>query len=390
LNLKSIQSAVLPLTRVKAELSRDSLVAEIYERLFEWIVSKLNEAVECSLDPDDCGYIAILDISGYESVAKNGFEQVNINYTNDKLQQLYNEMLYQEQEEYKKEFGWQPIEFDTDLKDLLAVIEGKPEGLLPLLDNVCYRQHASDATFVLELGTYTNSGTPRASIRKTRGIHAINPDTLKFGLHHAPGPVDYSAKGFVMKNRDILASSLENLMQSSKSLCSDLFSTTGQKGQTSVAKFYVEQLSDLMDAIRETDYSFIKCVKPNAQNKRDSPDKQYIADQVKWSGVIETLQVCSKGFPEHVPYDRFAERFASLVPAVEAENPLATTRRIVSHCLEDTSTEVAFGNSQLYLSMSALFRLNTLKLTQSQNSGGSEGDGWISKAKSAFGWLWKS
>lgn len=375
-SLKSVQSAVLPLNRAKAELSRDSLAAEIYERLFDWIVSKLNQSLESEEDTDECGYIAILDISGYESVARNGFEQININYTNDKLQQLYNEMLYREQEEYQSEFGWEPVVFDSDLKDTIAHIERKPSGILPLLDEVCYRQHASDSLFLSELESYEKSAATPSPIRN------VDPNALRFSVKHAPGPVDYLASGFVIKNRDVLAGSLEALMKGAQSLVSVLFASPCEKGQTSVAKFYIGQLSDLMDAIRETDYSFIKCVKPNATNKPDQPDKNYIADQIKWSGVIETLQVCSRGFPEHISYDRFAARFASLVGVQEGESPLDCSQRIVTQHLGE-NPQAAFGKSKLYISMSAYFQLNTLKRTQQQTP-----DGWLAKAKSAFGWLW--
>lgn len=383
LSLKSVQNAVLPLSKANAELARASLVSEIYERMFNWIVSKLNEVIECSLDTDECGYIAILDISGYESVVKNGFEQLTINYTNDKLNQLYNELLYREQDEYKKEFGWEPITFDSDLKDTIALIERKPEGVLPLLDEVCYRQHATDALFVAELGTFA-TGTSRGN---RRSMHGLSPETLQFSVHHAPGPVQYYADGFLVKNRDILASSLENLLkESDNSLVVELFAHPAEKGQTSIAKFYIEQLSDLMDAIRETDYSFIKCIKPNAIHKPDFADKHYIADQIKWSGVIETLRVCSRGFPEHLTYDKFVSLFGSLHPDaannIDTSAPKAVASGIVAHCLNE-KPEAAFGSTKIYLSMSAYFKLLTLKRSQALNS-----EGWLARAKSAFNWLW--
>jgi len=406
LSMKSLGNTLLPLSRAKAELSRDSLLGETHERIFEWLVERLNESLETELDEDDLGYVAILDISGYESVAKNGFEQMNINYTNDKLMQLYNEMLYREQELYRREFGWDPVEIDSDLKDVIALIEKKPEGVLPLLDMVCYRQNASDNLFVNELSNFS-IGTPRAN---TRCIHLVNPDSLLFSVHHAPGAVEYFAKGFVVKNRDILASSLEQLMKSSKNeLCEALFAKPGEKGQTSAAKFYIEQLADLMDAIRETDYSFIKCIKPNALSKPDFMDKAYIADQIKWSGVMDTLLVCSRGFPEHCEYQQFVDEFSSLESADELhvqrdegeedeedgddddEEVRRRARAILAASLGETemSTEAAFGKTKLFLSMSAMFKLITMKRTKAQLATNQDG-GWLAKAKSAFGWLWSA
>lgn len=408
LALKTVNNTILPLSRPKALLARDSLIAEIYERLFSWIVSQLNEslAIGDDEDEDEMGYIAILDISGYESVSTNGFEQININYTNDKLMQLYNELLYAEQEEYEREFSWVPIEFDADLKSTIALIEKKPEGVLPLLDAICYRQDASDELFVTELGSFA-VGTPRGN---TRCIHSVNPDTLRFDVHHAPGPVQYNAKGFVVKNRDILAASLEQLMRDSKSaLCASIFeknnmSERSSSSSTSVAKMYMEQLSDLTDAIRETDYSFIKCVKPNAHNEPDRFNCEFIIDQVKWCGVIETLQVCSRGFPQKFTISSFAQMFAQLVDKdpqqvkdADTQTQLSIAKQIIQSCLNDNPREGAesendensqpqaiFGLTKLFLSMSALFKLQTLKKAKLESS-----SGWLTKAKSAFGWLWK-
>lgn len=396
LSLKSIQNTVLPLSRAKAELALDSLIAETYERLFSWIVEQLNAALAVNSeefeDEDDLGYIAILDISGYESVATNGFEQININYTNDKLMQLYNELLYAEQDLYAREFPhWDKVEFDTDLKDTIALIERKPEGVLPLLDTVCYRQNASDTLFVTELGSYT-MGTPRGN---TRCIYKVNPDTLRFHVHHAPGPVEYCGRGFVVKNRDVLPASLELLMQrSSSSLCTAIFEKPTEKSSnSSVGKFYMGQLDDLTDAIRETDYAFIKCIKPNAHNEPRRINREFVVDQIKWCGAIETLQVCAAGYPERFVVEDFVQLFAPLVdlnPAelksADAKANLAAAKQIVDTHLQTTDgrQEAVFGLSKLFISMNGLFKLRALKKAKELSSGS-----WLTKAKSAFGWIWK-
>lgn len=396
LSLKSVQNTVLPLSRAKAELALGSLIAETYERVFNWIVEQLNAALAVNSeefeDEDDLGYIAILDISGYESVATNGFEQININYTNDKLMQLYNELLYAEQDLYAREFPhWDKVEFDTDLKDTIALIERKPEGVLPLLDTVCYRQNASDNLFVTELGSYT-MGTPRGN---TRCIYKVNPDTLRFHVHHAPGPVEYCGRGFVVKNRDVLPASLEQLMQrSSSNLCATIFEKPAEKGSTSsVGKFYMGQLDDLTDAIRETDYAFIKCIKPNAHNEPRRINREFVVDQIKWCGAIETLQVCAAGYPERFIVEDFVQLFAPLVDQNPAElkeadtkTNLGVAKQIVDTHLQTAEgrQEAVFGLSKLFISMNGLFKLRALKKAKEQSSGS-----WLTKAKSAFGWIWK-
>ena len=86
----------------------------IYDRLFTWIVSKINSAIEIPENKrarGNCTVIGVLDIYGFEIFQLNSFEQICINYCNEKLQQLFIELvLKQEQEEYRKEgIEWQQV-----------------------------------------------------------------------------------------------------------------------------------------------------------------------------------------------------------------------------------------------------------------------------------------
>jgi len=64
----------------------------IYERLFTWIVSRVNDSINVN-DIDKVKrygtVIGVLDIYGFEIFDVNSFEQFCINYCNEKLQQLF-------------------------------------------------------------------------------------------------------------------------------------------------------------------------------------------------------------------------------------------------------------------------------------------------------------
>ncbi|VAH77128.1 unnamed protein product [Triticum turgidum subsp. durum] len=102
--------------------SRDALAKTIYSRLFDWIVEKIN--VSIGQDPNSKQLIGVLDIYGFESFKINSFEQLCINYTNEKLQQHFNQHVFKmEQEEYtREEINWSYIEF-VDNQDVLDLIE---------------------------------------------------------------------------------------------------------------------------------------------------------------------------------------------------------------------------------------------------------------------------
>ena len=77
----------------------------MYERLFTWIVRYINTKLGININQKrDSTVIGVLDIYGFEIFDNNSFEQLCINYCNEKLQQLFIELvLKQEQEEYKRE-----------------------------------------------------------------------------------------------------------------------------------------------------------------------------------------------------------------------------------------------------------------------------------------------
>ena len=90
--------------------------------------------------------IVVLDIFGFECFVSNSFEQLCINYANERLQQQFNwDVFKSEQAEYEAEgIALQAIEFDDNV-DVLSLIEGRM-GAVSILNEECVRPKGSDAT----------------------------------------------------------------------------------------------------------------------------------------------------------------------------------------------------------------------------------------------------
>lgn len=83
------QVTVIPLEPAAARDSADALAKALYQHLFEWLVMTMNQKLSSDLSRSR-RYIGILDIFGFENFKANSFEQLCINYANEKLQQQFN------------------------------------------------------------------------------------------------------------------------------------------------------------------------------------------------------------------------------------------------------------------------------------------------------------
>ena len=83
----------------KAYNCRDAISKALYAKMFDYIVGKVNKAIA---NKDECGKydkskikkIGLLDIFGFENFENNSFEQLCINYANERLQQYFNNHIF--------------------------------------------------------------------------------------------------------------------------------------------------------------------------------------------------------------------------------------------------------------------------------------------------------
>uniref|UniRef100_A0A8C8M8R4 Myosin heavy chain 10 n=1 Tax=Oncorhynchus tshawytscha TaxID=74940 RepID=A0A8C8M8R4_ONCTS len=321
-------------TKEQADFAVEALAKATYERLFRWLVHRINKALDRT-KRQGASFIGILDIAGFEIFELNSFEQMCINYTNEKLQQLFNHTMFiLEQEEYQREgIEWSFIDFGLDLQPCIDLIERptNPPGVLALLDEECWFPKATDKTFVdkvlQEQGTHPKFQKPRQL-----------KDKADFCIIHYAGRVDYKADEWLMKNMDPLNDNVATLLnQSTDKFVSELWKDVDRivgldqvagmnetafgaayktkKGMfRTVGQLYKESLTKLMATLRNTNPNFVRCIIPNHEKRAGKLDPHLVLDQLRCNGVLEGIRICRQGFPNRIVFQEFRQRYEILTP----------------------------------------------------------------------------
>ncbi|VDM60142.1 unnamed protein product [Angiostrongylus costaricensis] len=312
----------------QAEFAVEAIAKASYERMFKWLVNRINKSLDRTRR-QGASFIGILDIAGFEIFELNSFEQLCINFTNEKLQQLFNNTMFVlEQEEYQREgIEWQFIDFGLDLQPTIDLIE-KPMGLLALLDEQCLFPKATDKTLVEKLQK-THSNHPKFIVPDMRA-------RSDFAVVHYAGRVDYSADQWLMKNMDPLNENVVALMQSSTDpfvcniwkdaefagICATemndtAFGVRAKKGMfRTVSQLHKEQLTRLMTTLRNTSPHFVRCIIPNHEKKAGKINSMLVLEQLRCNGVLEGIRICRQGYPNRVPFQEFRHRYEIITPNV--------------------------------------------------------------------------
>uniref|UniRef100_A0A2M4AEE0 Putative myosin class i heavy chain n=1 Tax=Anopheles triannulatus TaxID=58253 RepID=A0A2M4AEE0_9DIPT len=311
-----------------------ALCKGIFDRVFKWLVKKCNETLDTK--QKRAQFIGVLDIAGFEIFDYNGFEQLCINFTNEKLQQFFNHhMFVLEQEEYKKEgINWAFIDFGMDLLACIDLIE-KPMGILSILEEESMFPKATDQTFAEKL--MTNHLGKSAPFQKPRppkpGCQAGH-----FAIGHYAGVVSYNITGWLEKNKDPLNDTVvDQFKKGTNMLVVEIFADhpgqsadpaaskggRGKKGAgfATVSSSYKEQLNNLMTTLKSTQPHFVRCIIPNEMKTAGVVDAHLVMHQLTCNGVLEGIRICRKGFPNRMMYPDFKLRYLILAPAaMQAES----------------------------------------------------------------------
>merc|ERR1712142_748110 len=307
----------------KATDSVGAMAKGMFERLFTFLVKQCNETLSTGLKRHS--FIGVLDIAGFEIFDFNGFEQICINFCNEKLQQFFNHhMFVLEQQEYKKEeIQWTFIDFGMDLAACIELFE-KPMGLLSILEEESMFPKATDKSFAEKLTA--NCLGKSVAYQKPKG-------NAHFGCVHYAGTVNYNITGWLEKNKDPLNDTVvDQLKKGTNELLVLLFANHpgqsapaeegggkggkgGKKkagGFKTVSSGYREQLNNLLTTLNATDPHFIRCIVPNESKTPGLCTAALIMHQLTCNGVLEGIRICQLGLPNRMLYADFKQRYAIL------------------------------------------------------------------------------
>uniref|UniRef100_A0A7N6BUA5 Myosin X, like 1 n=1 Tax=Anabas testudineus TaxID=64144 RepID=A0A7N6BUA5_ANATE len=288
--------------------SRDSVAMALYSQCFSWIILKINQKIK---GKENFKSIGILDIFGFENFEVNRFEQFNINYANEKLQEYFNKHIFSlEQLEYNREgVQWDAIDW-MDNAECLDLIE-KKLGLLALVNEESRFPKGTDFTL----------------LEKLHSRHSTNPYYVKprladhqFGIKHYAGEVLYDVRGILEKNRDTFRDDILNMLKDSRlDFIYDLFEKVGSRNneekmgtarrKPTVSSQFRDSLHALMATLSVSNPFFIRCIKPNMEKKSNVFDPEVVLNQLRYSGMLETVKIRRAGFPVRRTFKDFVSRY---------------------------------------------------------------------------------
>uniref|UniRef100_A0A8D3B7F9 Myosin X, like 1 n=1 Tax=Scophthalmus maximus TaxID=52904 RepID=A0A8D3B7F9_SCOMX len=338
-----------PLTIEQAVDSRDSVAMALYSQCFSWIILKINQKIK---GKENFKSIGILDIFGFENFEVNRFEQFNINYANEKLQEYFNKHIFSlEQLEYNREgVQWDAIDW-MDNAECLDLIE-KKLGLLALVNEESRFPKGTDFTL----------------LEKLHSRHSTNPYYVKprladhqFGIKHYAGEVLYDVKGILGKNRDTFRDDILNMLKDSRlDFIYDLFEKVGSRNneekmgtarrKPTVSSQFRDSLHALMATLSVSNPFFIRCIKPNMEKNPNVFSPEVVLNQLRYSGMLETVKIRRAGFPVRRTFKDFFSRYKIImkekVPAA-GDDKKRSTDLLLKY--DKTKKEWQLGKTKVFM-----------------------------------------
>ncbi|KAK9468875.1 P-loop containing nucleoside triphosphate hydrolase protein [Lipomyces arxii] len=320
----------VPLNCTQARAVRDALANHMYSNLFDWIVERVNVSLKAQGAYSKT--VGILDIYGFEIFENNSFEQICINYVNEKLQQIFIQLtLKTEQDEYVREqIAWTPIKYFNNKVVCDLIEEKRPPGIFAALNDACATAHA-------------DSSAADQSFTQRLSLVAQNPHFEqrqgKFVIKHYAGDVMYRIDGMTDKNKDQMLKDLLDLIASSgnkflTSLFPDKIDHDSKRRPPTASDKIKQSANDLVKTLMSCQPSYIRTIKPNQNKSPTEYDDKAVLHQIKYLGLQENVRIRRAGFAYRQTFEKFAERFYLLSGKTSYAGDYIWTGDAKSACLQ--------------------------------------------------------
>ena len=328
LNIKGEGIIKRELSVEQAYNSRDAISKSLYSKLFDYIVYKVNKAIANKeemnkVKSSNVHKIGILDIFGFENFEHNSFEQLCINYANERLQQYFNNHIFKlEQQTYKKEgIDWTQVEF-VDNKNIIDLIDNGKISIFGLLDSEPLTPNPTDIKF---------KNNVYQLLKSNDALGEEEAHEPKITINHYAGIIAYDVNGFIEKNLDQITNDItEALSQSNNKLIKKLFETnlrenskqSSSKGPNklqsdTLSKQFKNQLDELLKMLSESNPRYVKCIKPNSLKAPKILDSIDVMDQLLCAGVLEAIKIRKKGYNIRRTKEEFYKIYHPLCPEID-------------------------------------------------------------------------
>jgi myosin heavy subunit/signal recognition particle receptor subunit beta len=393
-----------PVNIRQASDNRDALAKSLYGMVFQFVVKKTNVSIGYLKDVKL--FAGVLDIFGFECFKMNSFEQLCINFTNERLQQFFNQFVFKLEEQlYAREgIQWDPLDF-PDNQDAVDILATKTTGIFAILDEECVVPQGSDQGFCNKL------------IKQHKGHRRFDEIKTKptwFTVKHFAGPVQYCTDQFLDKNKDMMSKDIIDCMAGSSNpfvvnlfktdvkyaeiLNPDPDATSKKKKKYSVSSEFKDQLSSLMDIVDTTEPHFIRCIKPNPQNLPDQYDRKGVTEQLRYGGVLQVVQVSRAGYPVRVNHQECWDDYKVIAtPQTVAglkhlDDAKARAQKLLEHLNKELNIPKAnhgyeswaVGKTMVFFKQSAYERLKFARLELMQKASTTIQANWRRKSQQAI------
>uniref|UniRef100_A0A3B5LAJ1 Unconventional myosin-Id n=1 Tax=Xiphophorus couchianus TaxID=32473 RepID=A0A3B5LAJ1_9TELE len=335
----------------------------MYERLFCWIVGRINDIIEVkNYDARVHGkntVIGVLDIYGFEIFQNNSFEQFCINYCNEKLQQLFIQLvLKQEQEEYQREgIPWKHIDYFNN-QIIVDLVEQQHKGIFSVLDEACMNVgKVTDEVFLQGLNVKLAKHAHFTSRKLSPTDKSLEFDR-DFRIRHYAGDVAYSVVGFIDKNKDTLFQDFKRLLYNSSNPVlkgmwpeGKLRITEVTKRPLTAATIFKNSMISLVENLASKEPYYVRCIKPNDVKSPLLFEPERCRHQVEYLGLLENVRVRRAGFAYRQIYQRFLQRYKMISEFTWPNHDLPSDKDAVKKLLQGCKFDhdVAYGKTKVFI-----------------------------------------